>query len=174
MKNRNSRFAVVCSLLFLLGLGSTTSAEPLAPLGKYSKKGLMALELNKDMTIEDVRKTIPSKERVGIPVYPGAIFVSAFAGAEGFEGIPPFVNLISNDPPEKVKAWYAKNLSGWTYDDKWLQVFHDGPDGAGVEDLTSGKYQQVRVEEEYGGSSDLMYMDEPDVKTLIVIQYKPK
>jgi hypothetical protein len=179
-KNISFRLAGVYSLLFLLGLGSPASAEPLAPLAplaplsKYSKEGLTALELNKDMTLEDVRKTIPAKERVGIPVYPGATFASAFGGAEGFESIPPFVNLISNDPLEKVKAWYGKNLPGWKYDDKWLQVFHDGPEGARVEDLDSGKYQLVSVEEEYGGGLDLMYMDEPDIKTRIVIHYKPK
>lgn len=165
----NAFLAVFISISFLLVCGSV-SAEPVAPLSKYSKDGMKLIK-QQNKSLEDLKKDIPSKEKVGIPIYPGATFASAIEGSEG--GLPPSVNLISNDPPEKVRKWYENNLEGWNYSEK-LDLFYEGQKEPEISELFEGKYQTVSVMKEEGEGIDLMFLDVPDVKTRIQIVYKPK
>ena len=159
---------LLVSLSLLLVAGSMVSAEPVAPLSNYSKKG-MGLIRQQNKTLDDLKKEIPSRETVGIPIYPGATFASSLSG----QGLPPTVNLISNDPPDQVKAWYMKNLDGWGYS-QMLNLFYDGRTEPKLAKLFAGKYQTVAIMEEEGKALDLMLLDVPNVKTRIQIVYKPK
>ena len=164
------RFIAVFFSLLLFGMGSDASAEPVAPLSKYSKEG-MKLIAQQNKTLKDLEKEIPSQAQVGIPVYPGATFASTVGSEDG--DLPPTVNLIANDPPGKVKEWYRQNLSGWNYSEK-LDLFYDGQTEPTFKDLFAGKYQTVGVMEEDGKGLDLMFLDIPEVKSRIQIVYKPK
>ncbi|MDW7774539.1 MAG: hypothetical protein SCH71_16770 [Desulfobulbaceae bacterium] len=160
---------ILSCVLLVLSLGSAALAEPLAPASKFSKKGIKILK-SSNQTPKDFEKDIPSKEEVDIPVYPGATVSYVL---EPGTGLPPTVNLISNDPPDKVKEWYRKNLEGWGYSDM-LNLFYEGTQEPQIAELFEGKYQTVAVMEETGEGLDLLLFEVPDVKTRIQIVYKIK
>jgi len=86
-------------------------AGPIAPLAPVSEFGKLIFA-EEGMTVAEAQKDVPSEEMVGIPAYPGSNFVMGEeAGGELIS-----VKLISKDSPEKVVAWYQKNLGkGWQY-----------------------------------------------------------
>lgn len=155
---------------FFFTISSTVYAEPVAPLSKYSKDGLKLIK-QQNKSLEDLKKEIPSQEKVGIPVYPNATYASSM---DGGDSLPPSINLISSDPAEKVMKWYRENLEGWSYSEKLNLFYESREEEPQIAELFEGKYQTVAVMEENGKGLDLMFLDIPDVKTRIQFIYKPK
>lgn len=154
-------------LLFTLCLLHTAvAAQPYAPWAKL-KAGAP----------EVMRKgSIPSSDEVGIPCYPGAVMLSVHNPAEGAENaMAPYMNLASEDPPEKVEAWYKVRLSempGWNYHDTY-GFFYKGDDAMKA---MSMQLPYLNVMELGQVATDVIYVDDAvkkNLKTRIQIVYRP-
>lgn len=121
-------------------------------------------KLMKRMKQSGEEMKVPSKEEVGVPIYPGAYLSSTSSGS----GLP-MVTLLSADPPEKVTAWYKDNLKGWSYN-SLLKVFYEGPDK-----LPIGKIMERPQVVIVPGDKDVLFgMYDIPVKTSFSITYKLK
>jgi len=152
-------------LLLSLGLSGAAMAEPVGDLLPLTETGV-AIYAMSGKTVDDVRGTIPSRETVGLPVYPGAFYTSRFDG----EGMLPWVIMASSDPVEIVKAWYA-DQEGLTWNDMF-ELFHAGDtyemmavDSVLLQDISDDPSQST------GG---LAGFDMSGMKTQITIAYTPK
>lgn len=155
--------------LSLLGMTIHVSgvlAEPVAPIAQLNDSGKAMLELQ-GKTEKDLVNSIPSKEGVGVPIYPGAMFLSALSGSEG---MLPGLNLVSEEPLEKVKMWYEKHLEGWSYSDM-MMLYHEGTGKLSFADAM--KTPTVNVIALEPDAFDLMIFDVPNGKTRIQITYRP-
>ena len=100
---KRSFLLLIVALIFVWVVSAI--AEPVAPLATLSATGKLIFAAE-GKTEADMKKNIPPKELVSIPAYPGSLFVLA----EGDENELTMVQLISKDSPEKVIAWYKKQL----------------------------------------------------------------
>ena len=91
------KFSVVLALL-LMGFSFVTFAEPVGLPLPFNELGKQA---NSGKSEADLISKIPSKESVGLPVYPGSNFGSAMTG----NGALMSVQMLSKDDPDKVIAW---------------------------------------------------------------------
>ena len=137
----------------------------MTPLVVGAKGSPVELVLNSLYFGGDVPETIPSRESVGLPIYPGAVYTSRFDG----EGMLPWVIMASSDPMEKVKAWYAEQ-EGLTWNDMF-ELFHAGDtyemmavDSVLLQDISEDPSQST------GG---LAGFDMSGMKTQITIAYTP-
>ncbi len=72
------------------------------------------------MTINAAK--VPDKSAVEIPPYPGARVFQTNDASEMMVNDKtyktlPYIKLLSTDPPDKIVAWYKKQLKGYTYED---------------------------------------------------------
>lgn len=160
----NRPFSKTMFAVFAVGMLSMCglSAEPVAPLPDFN-------DASKDMGLDPskVRDSIPTKASVGVPIYPGAFYLSVFP----IEGMYPTVNLVTEDSLEDVREWYEKNLDGWTYDEMF-ELFAEGDSGF---DFTKmGSMQTITLLKQDVVAMDMMFYDLPEITTRIQISYKPK
>lgn len=96
---------VVVILFTVVGVGVHHVATE---SGKATKNGTVFSTPNGTITT-----TTPTEAQVGVPVYPGAKSEGGISlnSPDQTQGIAA-VTLYSNDPPEKVVAWYRQQLSG--------------------------------------------------------------
>lgn len=98
------------AMSLLLAWVSVATAGPIAPmlpLNDFGKKSYAA----EGKTVADAEKELPTAEEVGIPAYPGSR-----VGMSGeSNGVLSMVQLLSQDSPDKVIAWYKEHLDGWLY-----------------------------------------------------------
>ena len=153
-------------------------AEPYAPLAPRNAFGKQAMA-SKGQTMADVQKELPTKEMVGIPAYPGSLF-----GSEGkSNGVLSTVQLIAKDSPEKVIAWYKKNLGkDWqftpglaTKEMGEVGVFVN-TDNPKIDAFDSLKFRQIRIvrvtkPEDTGFLG--MFLEMKGIRSLITLQIKP-
>lgn len=122
-----------------------------------------------------MRDAIPTASEVGIPVYPEAVVLSVSSMPDGSGGKIPFMNLASEETPEKVEVWYKERLSeilGWKYHDTY-EFFYQGEDAMIAMSMQS---PYVNVMELSQDAIDMIYVDESvkkDLKTRIQIVYRP-
>jgi len=153
-----------CVLLLSLGLSVPAMAEPVGELLPFTETG-EALFAMSGKTVEEVRATIPSRETVGLPVYPGAVYSAQFSG----EGMLPSVIMASSDPMEEVKAWYASQ-EGLTWDDMF-GLFYLGDSYKMM--ATESVFLQDISEDPSQSTGGLAGFDMTGMKTQITIAYKP-
>jgi len=156
-------------LFFLLG-SISAFAEPIAQPFKMNKKGIDLIKRtgkDPEKVRQEKLKEIPSKDSWHLPVYPGSKFVSRM---KGNDAMFPSINLISDDPPEEVKAWYNEHLKDWSYDETY-QFFHETRGELDMAKMYTT--QTVNVMETSTEAIDLMFADEPNLKTRIQIMYDP-
>jgi len=153
-------------------------AEPYAPLAPRNAFGKQAMA-SKGQTMADVQKQLPTKEMVGIPAYPGSYF-----GSEGkSNGELSTVQLIAKDSPDKVIAWYKKNLGkDWQYVPGLITkelgevgVFVE-TDNPKIDAFDSLKHRQIKVAkvtkpEDTGFLG--MFLEMKGIKSMITLQVKP-
>lgn len=138
------------------------------------------IELSKDApnNLAGRNYPVPTKQEVGIPVYPGAVITSVSAPSEDTvkydKQILPFVNLVSTDSPSKVIAFYKSRLTndkGWNFSEEY-STFIKGETSSAL----TGFIPAVRIREENGNNFDLVYANEKlktSLKTRIEVTYKP-
>jgi len=170
----------VFMLTALLVITWTVSAfaEPYAPLAPRNAFGKQAMA-SKGQTVADVQKQLPTKEMVGIPAYPGSYF-----GSEGrSDGELSTVQLIAKDSPDKVIAWYKKNLGkDWQYVPGLITkelgevgVFVE-TDNPNIDAFGSLKHRQIKIvkvtkPEDTGFLG--MFLEMKGIKSMITLQVKP-
>ena len=152
-------------------------AGPIAPLAPVNELGKQMFAAE-GKTVAEAQKDVPPEEMVGIPAYPGSYFT--MGEGDGDELIS--VKLISKDSPEKVVAWYQKNLGkGWHYvpDHTIKQLGEVGvfvqADNRSISVNEAMKHKQLRVSkvekpEETGFG---MVFDVSGIKSMIVMTIKP-
>lgn len=154
-----------CCVLFLsLGLSGQAMAEPVGDLLPFTEMG-EALFAMSGKTVDEVRATIPSRETVGLPVYPGAAYTAQFSG----EGMLPSVIMASSDPMDEVKAWYA-NQEGLTWNDMF-GLFYVGDTYEMM--ATESVFLQDISDDPTQSTGGLGGFDMIGMKTQITIAYKP-
>ena len=88
----------------------TTVAEPYAP------RPVIPADIAESYLANAARNSnIPSRSRVGIPVYPGAVVIRTYAVDKRppkYEGLP-IVELISADDYQTVINFYKKQIPDW-------------------------------------------------------------
>lgn len=170
----------VCMFAVLLIVAWTVSAfaEPYASLAPRNAFGKQAMA-SKGQTMADIQKKLPTKEMVKIPAYPGSYF-----GSEAMmNGVLSNIQLIAKDSPEKVIAWYKKNLgSNWQYVPDLITkqmgevgVFVE-TDNPNIDAFDSLKYRQIRIirvtkPEDTGFLG--MFLEMKGIKSMITLQIKP-
>lgn len=118
---------------------------------------------------------IPATDQVGVPAYPGAVVLSVSSMQDGSGGSIPFMNLASEDPPEKVENWYKERLSempGWKYHDTY-EFFYQGEDAMKAMSMQSPYLNVMELSQD---AIDMVYVDESvkkKLKTRIQIIYRP-
>jgi len=173
MKILNKNCIACGAVLFvfvMLSFQAPAQAAPVAPYGKMNAEGIQ-LTKKAGLTQKDLFSAIPDKKTVGLPIYPGAIFASSLE--PGTEGGLPTLNLVSNDPPAKVRQWYADKMKDWIYNAEF-NIFYDGTGKLTIQRLLQGGMQTIGILEETGQTVDLLYLDVPNVKSRIQIVYRPK
>jgi len=166
------KMCILLGLTFIItGFALQSLAQtPFAPWAKLSNDAPKEISARK--------YPVPSKENVGIPPYPGAVISSVSAPSTDTikykQEVLPSVNLVTNDLPSNVIAFYKRTLTkdkGWNYSEEYRTFVKGETQGA-----LTGFVPTVAIRDENGENYDLVYVD-PNVKkklkTRIVITYKP-
>ena len=166
MKIFNNIIQILVIVLFLTGI----SQAQFAPWAKLSKDA--------PKEISGRNYSVPSKEQVDIPVYPGAVISSVSAPSADTikykQEVLPFINLVTSDLLSNVVNFYKRNLTkdkGWNYSEEY-KTFVKGSPGSSL----TGFVPSVAIRDESGENFDLIYVDpgvKSKLKTRIVITYKP-
>ncbi len=172
------KFVFMFTVFMMIAWTVTAFAEPYAPLAPRNAFGKQAMASN-GQTMADVQKELPTKEMVEIPAYPGSYFGSAGKS----NGILSTIQLIAKDSPEKVIAWYKKNLGkDWQYVPDLIteQLGEVGvfvqTDNPNVDAFDSLKYRQIRiakVEKPEDTGFLGMFLEMKGIKSMITVQIKP-
>ena len=101
MEKRNPKPVVfLCALSTLVLASGVVCAEPVGELPPLSDFSRQMME-GQGQTERDLRAAIPSKETVGIPVFPNALYCTEMKA----EGMLPTVVLASDESMDSVKTW---------------------------------------------------------------------
>lgn len=165
MKKNNSGQAGLWGIMTALALVSANvSAEPVGGLRPLSDVGKQMMQMQ-GKTIKDMELAVPSKDTVGIPVFPGSFYCSEFSG----EGMLPAVILASDQPVSAIKEWYL-GQEGLNWSDMW-GMFYVG------EEYVMMKSESVLLQdisEDPQLCACGMAFDMTGMKTQFTISYKPK
>jgi len=153
--------STLLSLTFAAGLAV---ADPIGDLPEFNEGGEQILGAH-GRSREDLKKEIPSRATVGLPVYPGAFYT----GKMEAEGMLPTVIMVSGDPIAKVQEWYASQ-EGLSYHDTYA-TFYVGDDYVMMESETV--FLQDISGDPSASFSGLAF-DMEGMKTQFSISYKPK
>jgi hypothetical protein len=133
---------------------------------------------NRDNWVDLVESwTVPSKEEVGLPAYPGAFIVALMDAQEMVMNDDtvmtlPSITLAAVDEQAKVVDFYKEHLKDWKYKNSFgmFDIFWLGPDDFNNMDMNQGMtIPNLVVFESTDGEPNFM----PEAKTAITIVYKP-
>ena len=116
-----------------------------------------------DDALAEYKADIPSKEEVGIPVYPGSFYTTKFEA----EGMLPAVTLASKDSIDEVSAWYEEQGLKWS---DMAQMYYVGEK---YEFMKSETVFLQDISEDPSESAGGLAFDMSGMKTQITISYKP-
>ena len=169
-------FTLTAVLVF--GFLSSALAEPAAKLLPYTSYGKQALAAQ-GKGEADALKDFPSKEMVGLPVYPGSYYGTVAKS----NNVLSSVQFASKDGPEKIIAWYKERLgSEWKYlpdlatkELGEIGVFiRTSKDNVSAMDaLSSQQIRIAKVEKAEDTGFVAMVFDVSGVKAMISMQIKP-
>lgn len=158
-------FSQLVALALLLLSPAIAAAEPVGEMLPLSESGAALLAMAGG-SIEDEAAKIPSRETVGMPVYPGSYYTATMSG----EGMLPSVIMASSEPIEKVKAWYGEQ-DGLTWNDMF-GLFHVGEKYEMM--VTESVFLQDISEDPSVSTGGLGGFDMSGMKTQITISYEPR
>ncbi len=169
MMKKKSAFLGIILILSVFTVQSIAQS-PFAPWAKLSTDA--------PKNISGRKFSVPTKDEVGIPPYPGAFISSVSAPSTDTikykQEVLPFVNLVTSDIPSNVIAFYKRNFTkakGWNYSEEFRTFVKGDLESAGT-----GFVPSVAIRDESGDNYDLVYVDssvKSKLKTRIVITYKP-
>lgn len=174
MLNKKLLFMIFIIFIMAFSTISIFAEEPFAPKIKLPEK----ME-NRDIWVDMVNGwTVPSKEVVGLPVYPGAFIVALMDGGpmevnDDTLMMLPSITMATVDDQAKVVSFYKEQLKDWKYKNSFdmFDIFWDGPDEFNNLDMTQGMtIPNIVVFGATEGEPNFM----PEAKTAITIVYKPK
>lgn len=139
-------------------------AEPVGEMLPLSEMGEAMLVMTGG-SLEDEAAKIPSRETVGLPVYPGSYYTATFSA----EGMLPSVIMATSDPMEKVKAWY-EDQDGLTWNEMF-GMFHVGDEYEMM--VTESVFLQDISEDPSVSTGGMGGFDMSSMKTQITISYEP-
>lgn len=157
-------FSRSLAIATLLLVPLAAAAEPVGDMLPLSETGEAMLVMT-GASIEDHAAKIPSKEAVGLPVYPGAFYTATFSG----EGMLPSVIMASSDDFDTVKAWY-QNQDGLTWSDMF-GLFYAGDEYKMM--VTESVFLQDISEDPSVSTGGMGGFDMSGMKTQITISYEP-
>lgn len=162
----NSKTAITRRWAFALSiiLPLTAAAEPVGDVLPFNDSGQAMMSMS-GKSLEDVKAAIPSRESVGLPIYPGSVYTSQYEG----DGMLPGLVMASSDPIDEVTSWYQAQ-DGLTWSEQW-GLFHAGDN-----------YEMMKTESVYlqdisadpSVSAGGLVFDMRGMKTQITISYEPK
>jgi hypothetical protein len=122
--------------------------------------------------------SVPTKEEVGITLFPGAVISSVSAPRVDTikynREVLPFVILVSSASPSEVISFYKGKLTsgnGWTYSAEY-KTFVKGD----LQSALTGFVPSVAIRDENGENFDLVYVNvnlKKKLKSRIEITYDP-
>lgn len=149
-------------LLFSMLISLTATAAPLGKVPPLSPVG--------QAMIKDPAKQVPGAGAVPYPAYPGSYYLFKEwykAPAPGME----VLTLASEDPPAKVRAWYAKRFKVVRHmQDRYGYAKQGQPKS--FWSLIAGP--SVQVWPLSPNDAEMMEFDLPKVKTKIMLSFKRK
>lgn len=154
------------ALLLSLAFSGPALAEPVGKLLPLSDTGEQMLAM-KGKTPDDVMNEIPSHEAVGLPIYPNAFFGEELMAMGQLAG----VSLLTSDPIEQVKAWYAEQEGlNWSDD---ADAFYVGEAYIGVTRTETIRLEDLSGAADDGMAAGLLGMtwNISDMNTLITLRY---
>jgi hypothetical protein len=165
MQSLSFRITCLAGAAVLAGMwAGQLRAEALAQLPALNHVGEQMLA-SQGMTASDLQQRIPSRESVGMPVYPGALYTGEILG----EGMMPSVVLATSDPIETVKEWYS-GQEGLRWEDSF-GLFFRGTDYVLME---SESVLLMNISAHPASSAGGLMFDMSGMQTQITISYQPK
>lgn len=150
--------ACLASIVLATGPAFADPVATVPPMAPNIPKALIAQQA----------KMVPDAADVPLPAYPNSYFISSMGKA----GVDlSAVVLVSNDPPEKVKAWYAAHLPNMKYFPKWHAFGSPDLDKGTFADMLSRPHVTIRPQKPEGMLIHFAHL--PDVKTKIFIDFPP-
>lgn len=111
-------------------------------------------------------KMVPDAADVPLPAYPNSYFISSMSQPGG--GLLAVV-LVSNDPPSKVRAWYAAHLKSMQYFPKYKSFGPPGYDKGTIAQMMRKLHVSIRPQKPEGMLIHFAHL--PDVKTRIELDF---
>ncbi len=150
------------ALIFMALAPVLATAEPIGPVPEFNEAGgqLMAAS---GKTRSSIEENVPSRETVGLPVYPG----SFFTGAMESSGLASVV-MASADPVDTVRDWYAAQ-PGLSYDSGFV-IFYVGDK---YQMMVSETVYLTDISEKPSETLGGLMFDMDGMKTQITISYEP-
>lgn len=172
------RKIIILTVIMLMSWTILAVAEPIAPLLPYNDMGKQMLTAQGKSTA-DALKDVPTKAAVDLPVYPGS-----YVGTSGSSnGVLSSIQFVSKDNPEKIIAWYKKQLGGgWKYMPEFatkelgeIGVFveTDKSTVSAMDTLRSRMIRIAKVEKPDDTGFLAMAFDVTGIKAMINMQIKP-
>jgi len=154
-----TRSCCFIGLALVLNIANAEPVGELPPLSDLSKQ-VMA---SQGKSVQDMKDAIPSKEMVGVPIFPGALYCTEMTA----EGMLPTVVLASKEPIGDIKAWYLEQ-EGLTWSDQW-ELFYVGDEYVM---LQSESVLLQDISEDPQASACGMMFDMKGMKTQLSISYE--
>lgn len=154
----------VCAVALIMFVSAPASAGPVGELPKLNDHTVQILAFQ-GKSVSDMKSEIPSKETVGLPIYPGSVYTTEFL----MEGMPNTVVMASQDPMEEIKEWYSKQEE-LTWSDM-MQMFYVGDEYVMMQ---SEAVMLMDISEDPQVSAGGLAFDMTGMKTQISISYNPK
>ena len=174
MLNKKPLFMIFFICIMVFSSISILAEEPFAP-----KIKLQEIMENREVWIEMVEGwTVPDKDEVGLPAYPGAFIVALMDGGPMVVNddtliMLPSMTMATVDDQAKVVSFYKEKMKDWKYKNSFdmFDIFWDGPDDFNNMDMTQGMtIPNIVVFGATEGEPNFM----PEAITAITIVYKPK
>jgi len=151
-------------LVFITLACGYACADPIGKVPELNHSGAQILAAS-GKSHADIVSEVPSRETVGLPVYPGALYT----GSVTADGMLPSVIMVSGDSVETVKEWYL-GQAGLSYSET-SDIFYVGDEYKMME---SESVMLQDISDDPQASFSGMAFDMEGMKTQFTISYKPK
>jgi hypothetical protein len=162
-KSRISTIQALTAVCLMVAIPPVT-ADPVGELPPMSDTGKQMLE-SQGKSIQDIKETIPAKERVGIPIFPNALYCSEMS----MDGMLPTLIMASDASMATVSDWYMQQ-DGLNWSEQW-SMFYVGDKYVMMKSETV--MLQDISEDPQANACGLMF-EMAGMKTQLSISYKPK
>jgi hypothetical protein len=151
-------------VVFITLIPGFASAEPIGDVPELNHAGAQVLAAS-GKSRADIVNEVPSREMVGLPIYPGALYTGSMTA----DGMLPSAIMVSGDSVEKVKEWYMSQAD-LSYNET-SDIFHAGDE---YKMMKSESIMLQDISADPQASFSGMAFDMKGMKTQFTVSYKPK